>query len=131
VRKACPPWWAAYMAKTGHGCDAELVFVREVQAVEQLISCAQFPHRDLFWMTIEDVQRHAAETASRRVGHLLQLVAGCGFAPGAVPRSPFVDHELQPSAPISTSPIHLQCPLMKDSMLSPSRSSSYQSTASS
>src|SRR6267378_33220 len=45
-------------------------------------------------MAIEDVEGHAAEDGVAQRDHLLDKIAGSGFAAGFVPGAPFVDDEL-------------------------------------
>src|ERR1017187_4022732 len=47
-------------------------------------------------MAIEGVQGHSTKDSIAQGGHLLQLIASSRLATRAIPRSPFVDNQLDP-----------------------------------
>ena len=121
-RHTCANTWPTGVTTNLSSCARYRLF-------RQLINCAQAGHRDLFGMAVEGVERHSAEDRVAQGGHLLELITRSRLAARTVPRAPFVDHQLYRWSG-SSSPIICQWPLISPSMRSPSRSSSYQSTAS-
>src|ERR1700686_1693779 len=65
-----------------NGCDAEFIFVSEIQAVETIDELRAISHSNFFGMTIENVEGHAAEDGVAQGGNLFQLIAGSCFAAG-------------------------------------------------
>src|SRR5438874_1705060 len=80
--------------------DDELVFVREIKAVEAVDELRAVRHRDFFRMAVKNVQRHAAEHRVPQCGHLLKLVAWSRFTSGTVPWTPLIHHELHLMLPV-------------------------------
>src|SRR5438270_13727635 len=74
--------------------DDELVFMREIKAVQAVDELRAVRHRDFFRMAVKNVQRHAAEHRVPQCGHLLKLVAWSRFTSGTVPWAPLIHHEL-------------------------------------
>ena len=74
------------------GCDAEFIFVRQVEAVQAVDQLGAICHRDLFRVLVEDVQRHSAEYRVAQSRSLLEDVTRRHLAARPVPRTPFIHH---------------------------------------
>ena len=74
--------------------DAELIFVRQVEAVQTVDQLGTVGHRDFFRVLVEQIQRHPAEDRVAQGWSLLQDVARRHLATGPIPRTPFIHHQL-------------------------------------
>src|ERR1700680_1240349 len=77
-----------------HRRHTKLVLMAQIEAVQTIDQLGTIRHRDLLWVTVEDVQRHPTENRIAQCGYLFQLISRCSFAARSIPGAPFVDHEL-------------------------------------